>query len=248
MIATTSFRRNGVILADAIADLDALREHIVKTYGNPDRVLLEGESMGGLIVTLMAEREPDIVAATPRLYDGAVAIGAALELRENNMTVGLTLQPKIPLLFLTNQSEIEGPQRYVMPKTLPDNVGVRPVLFRISRNGHINISPRERVAALHTLNDWIDGGREVLPKPEEGKLFYDATQQLETKSSRVTLHADGRGFDARVMDVNNVYGNVAINAQPDDFAAAGIKPFMWLELKVGDQTERIRYGRDFSSV
>ena len=248
MIATTSFRRNGIILADAITDLDALREHIVKTYGNPERVLLEGESMGGLIVTLMAEREPDTVADTPRLYDGALAIGAALDLRENNMMVGLTLQPKIPLLFLTNQSEIEGPQHYVMPKTLPDNVGVHPVLFRISRNGHVNVSPRERVAALHTLNAWIEDGRETLPKPEEGKLFYDATLPLDAQSSRVTLHADGRGFDARVMEVNGVYGNVAINAQPDDFAANGIKPFMWLQLKVGDQTLRIRYGRDFASV
>jgi pimeloyl-ACP methyl ester carboxylesterase len=248
MIATTSFRRNGAIISDAIADLDALREHIVKTYGTPDRVLLEGESMGGLIVTLMAEREPDFVSATPRLYDGAVAIGAALEMREDNMTVGLTLQPKIPLLFLTNQSELDGPRHYVMPKTLPDNAGVRPVLFRVSRNGHINVSPRERVAALRTVNDWIDGGRETLPKPEEGQLFFDATQPLEWPASLVMLHADHRGFDARVMEINGLYGNVAINAQPDDFAAAGIKLFMWLQLKTGDQTQRIRYARDFDSV
>jgi len=248
MIATTSFRRNGAIIADAIADLDALREHIVKTYGRPDRVLLEGESMGGLIVTLMAEREPDIVSATPRLYDGAVAIGAALEMREDNMTFGLSLQPKIPLLFLTNQSELDGPQRYVMPKTRPDNVGVRPVLFRVSRNGHVNVSPRERVAALRTVNDWIDGGRETLPKPEEDQLFFDATQPLEWPASQVTPHGDRRGFDARVMEINGVYGNAAINAQPDDFSAAGIKPFMWLQLKTGEQTQRIRYARDFDSV
>ena len=59
--------------------------------------------MGGLIVTLMAEREPDTVADTPRLYDGALAIGAALDLRENNMMVGLTLQLKNPPALLTNQ-------------------------------------------------------------------------------------------------------------------------------------------------
>ena len=54
LIAKTSYRRNGVIVTDAIADLDALRDHIEQKFGAPDRVLLEGESMGGLIVTRSA--------------------------------------------------------------------------------------------------------------------------------------------------------------------------------------------------
>ena len=64
LVATTSYRRNGPIVADAMADLDALRAHIAATLGEPQRVLLAGDSMGGLIVTLMAERVPQ----TPRLY------------------------------------------------------------------------------------------------------------------------------------------------------------------------------------
>jgi alpha-beta hydrolase superfamily lysophospholipase len=58
MVATTSYRRNGLVVADAIADLDALRAYIAQAYGEPERVILEGESMGGLIVTIMAERDP----------------------------------------------------------------------------------------------------------------------------------------------------------------------------------------------
>src|SRR3984957_11053322 len=57
IVATTSYRRNGLIGGDAIADLDALRAYIASAYGEPERVILEGESMGGLIVTIMAERE-----------------------------------------------------------------------------------------------------------------------------------------------------------------------------------------------
>lgn len=224
IVAKTSFRRNGIILADAIADLDALRAHIVDQYGTPDRVLLEGESMGGLIVTLMAEREPEVLTTVSRAYDGAVAIGAALEVREPNTTVGLTLQPRIPLVFLTNQSELEGPRLYAAPKNPPDNLDLRPVVFRISRNGHGNVSQRERLAALRSLNAWLDHGRATLPQPGEGQPFFDATLPLEPRPSQVTLHADGRGFDARITDVSAIYGNVAINAQPEDFAAAGIKP------------------------
>ena len=95
MVAKTSYRRNGVIIKDALADLDALRAHIEKTYGPPERVIIEGESMGGLIATLMAERDP----GDPAPYAGAVAIGASLELRENGGSLGLSLTPKIPLLF-----------------------------------------------------------------------------------------------------------------------------------------------------
>src|SRR5471030_2067807 len=66
IVATTSFRRNGMVVGDSIADLDALRAFIVAEYGEPERVILEGESMGGLIVTLMAERDKGA-------YDGAIA-------------------------------------------------------------------------------------------------------------------------------------------------------------------------------
>src|SRR5205807_662306 len=124
------------IIADAMADLDALRAHIAEKYGSPERVLLEGESMGGLIVTLLAERERSDLP----LYAGAVAIGAALQMKEPNSNLGLSLQPKIPLLFLTNQTELEGPKTYLNAKAPPEQSTVRPVLFRVSRDGHVNVN------------------------------------------------------------------------------------------------------------
>jgi alpha-beta hydrolase superfamily lysophospholipase len=75
MVATTSYRRNGLIVGDAIADLDALRAYIARAYGEPERVILEGESMGGLIVTIMAERDKGP-------YDGAVVFDATLYIKE----------------------------------------------------------------------------------------------------------------------------------------------------------------------
>jgi pimeloyl-ACP methyl ester carboxylesterase len=249
MVATTSFRRNGIIIGDAIADLDALRAYIVDKYGVPQRVLLEGESMGGLIVTLLAEREPEVLTVAARNYDGAVAIGAALDAREPNSTIGLTLQPGIPIIFLTNQSELEGPKLYVSPKIPhPITDAPRPVIFYLTRNGHVNVNQRERLEALRALNLWLDRGPAALPRPAEGQPFFDATIPLAPQPSQVARHADGRGFDARITEVSPFYGNVELNAQPDDFAAVGIVPWSWFELKVGDRTQRIRYGRDFDSV
>lgn len=244
MVAKTSYRRNGLIIADAITDLDALRSHIEEKYGAPLRVLLEGDSMGGFIVTQMAEREP----AAAKHYHGAIAIGAALDLREPNSTAGLTLQPRIPLLFLTNQSELQGPKSYVTSE-LAREAGLAPVLFRISRDGHVNVNQPERLAAIRAVNAWIDRGRSALPSPTSTTSpFFDATVMAEPQPSQVTLHEDRRGFDARVIEVSAVYGNVFINAQPQDFAAVGIERMTWFRLTTNDLTFRVLHGRDFNSV
>lgn len=243
MIAKTSYRRNGLIVADAIDDLDALRAHIAQKYGAPQRVLLEGESMGGLIVTLMAEREPH---AVPQ-YHGAIAIGAALHVREPNAPLGLNLQPRIPLIFLTNQSELEGPRHYVSAE-LPRLPSLAPALFRVSRDGHVNVNQHERLAALRALNGWLDRGRHAVPPPAANAPYFDATVPAEPQPSQVVPHPDGRGFDARVVEVSAVFGNVFVNAQPTDFAAAGIERMTYCQVKVGEMKFRVLHGRDFGSV
>ena len=169
IVAKTSFRRNGIIVADAISDLDALRAYIEKKFGTPDRVLLEGESMGGLIVTLMAERD----RADPPLYAGAIAIGAALQVKEDGTHVGLNLEPQIPLLFLTNQSELDGPTAYVTAKLRPSDypANLQPILFRVSRDGHVNVNQRERLVALRSVNAWLDHGRAAVPPPPTSTSF-----------------------------------------------------------------------------
>ena len=243
IVAATSYRRNGIIVADALADLDALRAHIEKKFGAPDRVLLEGESMGGLVVTLMAERDRG-------LYSGAIAIGAALEVKEDNTPIGLNLQPQIPLLFLSNQTELEGPISYLTTKLRRADypTQLRPALFRVSRDGHVNVNQHERLAALRALNLWLDSGRAALPQPASGAPFFDTTVAPEPQPSRVVMHVDGHGFDALVIEVAANYGNVALNAQPADFAAAGIAKMTWFQLTAHRQTYRVRYGRDFDSV
>jgi pimeloyl-ACP methyl ester carboxylesterase len=244
MVATTSYRRNGLIISDAVADIDALRAHIEKTYGRPERVLLEGESIGGLIATLIAEREPD----EPRSYDGAVAIGAALGAREDRMTLSLDFLPQMPLIFLTNQSELEGPKQYVLSRMPRPKIDLRPALFIVARSGHVNVNDRERLTALRALDRWIEEGRETLPTPAEGTLFFDATSPPEPQPSRVKMQDDGHGFDAQAVEITAGYGNVLLDAQPADFAAAGIKGMTWFKVTANGRNYRVFYGRDLNNV
>lgn len=243
IVATTSYRRNGLILADAIADLDALRTHLAEKFGEPARVIIEGESMGGLIATLIAERRP---IAAP-VYHGAIAIGAALDVREPGTAFELTHRPQVPLLFLTNQSELDGPRRYVTAEAT-DLTALRAVLFRIARDGHVNVNQRERLAALRALDAWIERGAAALPRPAAGAEFFDATVAPAPQPPQVAPHADGRGFDARVIEVSAIYGNAFLNAQPADFAAAGIARSSYFILTAHGRTFRVLHGRDFGSV
>ena len=76
MLATTSYRRNGYIINDAMLDLDNLLNYIIKIYGKPSRVIMQGFSMGGLIGMCLAEREDKL-----QFYDGFILIGASTSSR-----------------------------------------------------------------------------------------------------------------------------------------------------------------------
>jgi pimeloyl-ACP methyl ester carboxylesterase len=241
IVAKTSFRRNGIIVIDAIADLNALREHIAQVDGAPTRVVLEGESMGGLIVTLLAERDPSH-------FQGAIGIGAALNMEEKGSDLSLTHSPRVPLIFLTNESELDGPARYVATAAAQTPPELRPALLRVSREGHVNVNQRERLAALRALNAWLDSGRATLPSPAGSAPFADVTFAPQPMPSLVVARPDHRGFETHVTDVSAVYGNVFIDAQPADFADAGIAPKTWFEIEAHGKTYRVFSGHDFNDV
>ena len=241
MVATTSYRRNGIIVEDAISDLDALRAHIADTYGEPERVILEGDSLGGLIVTIMAERDKGP-------YDGAVVFDAALYSKESDMKVGLSLLPRIPLLFVATEREVAAPRSYLTSLVSRPDPVVQPELFLIKREGHTNINQAEHLVAFRALNAWLDRGREALPQPAENEAYYDATVPPDPGPSTAVLHRDRHGFDTRVAEVDAVYGNVLLEAQAQDFAAAGIGPMTYFELKLRSGSHRTLYGRTYTDV
>jgi pimeloyl-ACP methyl ester carboxylesterase len=241
IVATTGYRRNGLIIGDAMADLDALRAYIAESYGEPARVILEGDSMGGLIVALMAERE-----SGP--YQGAVAFDATLYLKDANSTVGLSLLPRIPLLLVATLGEEKQARGYITAVVARPPPVVPPALFVISRVGHTNINQLERFLAVRALNAWIERGPDSLPSPAPGKRFFDATVPPEPFQSTVTMHPGNHGFDTAVDEVDAVYGTVLLDAQASDFDVAGIEPMTYFRLKTAAGTFRALYGRNYTDV
>jgi hypothetical protein len=65
IVSSTSYRRHGVIIKDAMTDVLSLRNFIVNMCKERRDVfvLLDGRSMGGAIATRLAEREPSLFNA-----------------------------------------------------------------------------------------------------------------------------------------------------------------------------------------
>jgi pimeloyl-ACP methyl ester carboxylesterase len=241
MVATTSFRRNGMVIADAIEDLDALRDHIAKQYGETERVILEGESLGGLIVTIMAERDKGA-------YDGAIALDPTMYLAEPNGQLGLSLLPRIPLLFVATQKEALQPMRYRTALVARPPPVIQPVLFLIQREGHTNINQAEHLEAFEAINTWIDRGVNALPQPKDQTPYFDATIVPDPVPSTATVRKESHAFDTRVAEADPVYGNVLLEAVAQDFDDAGIAPMTYCTVEVGGKSYRTLYGRTYADV
>jgi len=228
IVATTAYRRNGMIIADAMEDVIRLRNLIVETHGPLALVVIEGQSMGGTIVTHLAERRPD-------LFTGAIAIGAALQAEDPEDPLALTHEPKIPILFLSNRSEISGPRAYVEAAS---NAPVPPVLWKIERDGHVNVNQQERLLAIDGLVGWVTAG--------SIEASRDITVEVETKGRKVQF--DSSGATGRVTDITHGHGNVFIAFGQDDFARLGITTGENFNLMIGRITVNVRYGTTFSDV
>ena len=228
IIAMSAYRRNGMIVSDAMTDLLGLRDLIEKDHGPLAMVLLEGQSMGGSIVTHLAESRPD-------RFHGALAVGAALGVTDPGQPLSLNHRPQIPLLFVSNRSEMAAPRSYLEAAT---NATIRPVLWTIDRDGHVNLNEDERLIALDALVAWISTGS-IAP-------VRDITVEHLPESSEVILeNAAGIG---RVIRITSTHGNVFINFTDRDFRQLSIEPGDDFQLTLGDTSVTIRYGTTFSEV
>lgn len=177
IIAATSYRRNGWIVEDAIEDLTQLRQYVIDKYGVPERIYLDGGSMGGAIVTKMAE-------TCKGQYDGVLAVGAAL----NIGAVKYSFHPEMPMLFISNQNELSDPKHYLGEAK---DVPLKPALWYLKRDGHCNLNDQEELAALRAVFAFRETG-----KIEDNK---DATVVITPKS--VARFADGGAY-ARMTGAN----------------------------------------------
>lgn len=236
-LATTSYRRNGVIVDDAIEDVLNLRLEAVRLLGAPKLVVVEGSSMGGGIATLLAESRH-----AGNGFDGVVAIGAALHVVDaQHSSMRLRHAPRIPILYLTNQSELDGPAAYVEEaQKSPGHRSVPPVLWKVRRDGHVNVNAAERLAALDAIVAWID--TRVAPGARD-----DATMEPSVETADAAITADGSML-GKVTDLARVYGNLFTDLKPSDLARIGVKGGDFFLLNAPGGEYRVRFATTYADV
>ena len=161
-VASTSYRRQGKVVVDGLRDVISLRTWALAHLQSeqhpspPQRPLcvLEGRSMGGAIAVLAAEGKH----GAQGLFDGVIAIGAALlhAVETDGEACVFTHRPTVPLLFLTNQSELGPIEQYesrcaLAIESVPVDGApevVPPATWTVWREGHNLVSTQERFAAL----------------------------------------------------------------------------------------------------
>jgi pimeloyl-ACP methyl ester carboxylesterase len=228
MVATTSYRRNGIIISDAIDDLEILRKHIVKLHGSPARILLMGDSMGGAIGTIMAESFADD-------YDGVLAVGAALRAGNADPGQSLNHNPLIPLIFLSNQDEVEGPAEYVQ---LASDSAIAPAVWTVARDGHVNVNDSEREAALVALLAFVENGD--IERDKDGTI----AMQFEGTAAQIS----DQGAQGEITDVTNAFGNFFSNYVANDLKRLGIERDSYFHLAAGEHELRVFWGATYGDV
>jgi hypothetical protein len=223
MIASTSYRVNGIAYIEGLEDIEILKDFIIEKYGKPNKLFLHGESMGGSICITLSERHHQD-------YAGALCIDPAIREQLN-----FTHKPMIPILFLSNLNEVDQIKGYV-DKLAKD--AVMPAHWVVKRTGHLNINPGEHLEAFTSLVDYTAGKsitmtKHILIIPQD-------------KPSRAVFKDNG--LFSKVTRVHPKYGNLDTQIIPADFQKLNIKKGNRFTVQFGDKKVWVLLGTTFGDV
>ena len=214
-------------MRDAIDDVRQLHQHIVAIYGKPKRTLLMGGSMGGAITIRLVE-------ADPLLFDGAIVLGTALQVRDGDLGE-LTYGAAVPVIFMTNQSETGESAGYVK-KTATNAVPA--ALWIVERNGHVKFTAAEYLAVVRALDRRVDGG----------KIEMERKFALNVPEPPSTARFANHGAYGTVRAVGTSYGNLSVSFVAADCKQLGIAQRDVFQLESGGQTYAVTYADTFTDV
>lgn len=228
LIGSTSYRRNGVILNEAIEDIESLRKYLVERFGNPAETYLLGTSMGASICTLIAEY-PDLP------YTAVLAIGLPQISFLRNNGLDYSYEPKIPILFISNRSEVEAPTEYFSKSNQSEK---KPAFWTIDRDGHCLVNSAEITQAFKALLYYVE--------INEIEFEKDGTIEISHAKSMAEFK-DGKAI-AEVLAIHPSYGNFNTTFTTDDLEKLGIAKNTYFQVGCRDRFFRIYYGTTYSDV
>ncbi len=228
MVAASSYRRNGMVVNDAAEDVLILHSFLVRKYGPPKRTLLMGESMGGAVSLRLIE-------SLPGRFHGAAILGAGLMSSDPGTKSNHSYQPESPVLFMSNQSEIDQATDYYSQSR---KNGKNTALWQISRDGHINFNEAEFLASVKALDNWVETGYIKREK--------DATVFVEGENSTARF-ADGGAY-GKILDINTTFGNMTVDFTASDFNRLGVALGQNLVLKLKGKEFTATRAKTFSDV
>ena len=223
-IASTSYRRNGWIIDDALLDLKALQDKVVEFQGEIKTTYILGNSMGAQIAVIAAEGSLEV--------DGAITTGAAFQnYPKKGMTEKLSYLPKVPVILLINK-EINRPMSVKYHKKAGDK---NCALWKIERPGHCNVSDLEKLSAINALERWNSGGDVARKK--------DATLALPKRLSTAIPALVGK-----VDRVSESWGNIITSFVTSDLTKLGVKLKDKLIIRAGAKSHKVTLVTHYSEA
>jgi len=170
-----------------VDDAAALAKNIAHTFGNPSKVILVGDSMGGLIVTIANERQE-----LKSVFHGAVGVGAALNSSMMTKDSSLCFNPLSSIIFVSPTNELNDPSEYKQ-KSGSNQVSV----WEVKRYGHCKINHLECLKAI-----------EAVEKAEKSTgTIFDATHHVQT-SPTCTYLEHPSSIKGHVLSID-AHGNIS---------------------------------------
>lgn len=230
-VASSSFRRNGIIIGDAMTDMKELLDWVVSETGELDKTILVGGSMGGAITARLLEAHPGVFA-------GAMIMSNGIYSQEEGKPLdAIQHEPGVPVLLLTNIDEVDVPQAYAT--VVEAQGGVAPLLLVVGREGHMAYNEVEYVTAVENLLTWIDTS-------ERPSLDSDVTADPEEPAS--TAQFSGSSAASEIVRIDPVYGNFVSALTPSDMAKLGIAVGDSFTVDIADRSFPVKFGTTYSDV
>jgi hypothetical protein len=223
LIASTSYRKNGIAYKEGIEDVGLLRQFVLEKYGKPEKIFLRGASMGGAIALTLAEKQPGD-------YAGALCVDPAI--REE---LGFSRKPMIPVLFLSNQNEAEAVKGYLDHL---DQEAVKPAHWIVKRDGHLNVNAEEDLEAFKALVAY-ELGRHIAM---ENRILF-----IPEDKPSLAQFRDGGAY-TKITRIHPKYGNLDTEFTPSDAERIGLKKGEPFTLRFGDKQFKVLLGATFSDV